>query len=142
MAKTSPRRKTGARNARRKNDERASGSGVLREVALQLPDVEDATTARGIAFKVRGRLITCSAIHESAEPGSVVVRVSPERRARLMATYPDALYLTEHYSKHPAVLARLARLDRDSLRDILGEAWLFVTEKTVGQSRRPSRRKR
>ena len=141
MAKTSPRRKTSARNARRKNDERASGSDVLREVALQLPDVENATTARGIAFKVRGRLITCSAIHESAEPGSVVVCVSPERRARLMATYPDALYLTDHYAKHSAVLARLARLDRDSLRDILGEAWLFVAEKVLPKKRRSLRRR-
>ena len=59
-----------------------------------------------------------------------------------MATYPDALYLPAHYAKHAAVLARLARLDRDSLRDILGAAWLFVTEKAMTAKRSGSRRRR
>ena len=121
---------------------RKSTTDALREMALQLPDSEDATTDRGIAFKVGGRLIACAAIHASAEPGSVVIRVSMEQRERLMAAYPDALYLTDHYAKHPSVLARLARLDRDALRDILGAAWLFVTEKTVQSKRGAARRKR
>ena len=121
---------------------RTSDTAALREIALQLPDVEDATTARGIAFKVRGRLLACAAIHESAEPGSIVVRVSPQQRAGLMAAHPEALYLPAHYAKHPAVLARLARLDRPALRDILGAAWLFVTEKTEPRKRRRSGRKR
>lgn len=108
----------------------------LREVAMRLPDVEDATTARGIAFTVRGRLIACAAIHASAEPGSLVVRISPEQRAPLMAAYSRALYLTDHYAKHPAVLARLALLDRDALRDILGAAWLHVAEKTAQSGKR------
>ena len=115
---------------------RASDTAALRAIALQLPDVEDATTGRGIAFKVRGRLLACAAVHKSAEPGSIVVRVSPQQRAGLMAAYPEALYLPDHYSKHPAVLARLARLDRDALRNILGVAWSFATEKTELRKRR------
>ena len=58
------------------------------------------------------------------------------------AAYPEALYLPDHYAKHPSVLARLARLDRDALRDILGAAWLFVTESAERPKRRPSRRTR
>ena len=84
----------------------------------------------------------CAAIHSSAEPGSVVVRVSAEQRARLMAAYPEALYLPDHYAKHPSVLARLARLDREALRDILGAAWLFVTEHAERPKRRRGPRKR
>ncbi len=114
---------------------------VLREIALQFPDVEEATTERGIAFKARGRLLTCSAIHASAEPNSLVVRIGMEQRAALLKAYPDALYLTAHYEKHPAVLARLERLDRDSLRDILGAAWLFVAEKAVPRKRSRSRKR-
>ena len=121
---------------------RDSSTAAFREIALELPDSEDATTDRALAFKVKGRLLACAAIHASAEPGSVVIRVSPEQRERLMAAYPDALYLTAHYAKHPSVLARLARLDRAALRDILGAAWLFVTEKTVQTKRRTSRRRR
>jgi hypothetical protein len=136
------KRKSRARGSRRARDASARSADVLREIALRFPDVEDATTERGIAFKLRGRLLACAAIHESAEPGSVVIRIGAEQRARLLAAYPDALYLPAHYAKHPAVLARLARLDRDSLRDILGAAWLFVAEGAVTRKSSRSRRKR
>jgi|SRR5688572_12912951 hypothetical protein len=142
MIKAAGKRKGRPRGPRRGSDASTVGADVLREIALQLPDVEDATTQRGVAFKARGRLLACAAIHESAEPGSVVIRIGTQQRARLMAAHPDALYLTAHYAKHPAVLARLSRLDRDSLRDILGAAWLFVTEKGLAGKRSGSRRKR
>jgi hypothetical protein len=132
------RRASGSRRARAPT----GGAGLLREIALQLPDVEDATTQQGVAFKARGRLLLCAAIHESAEPSSIVIRIGAQQRARLIAAYPEALYLPAHYAKHPAVLARLARLDRDSLREILGAAWLFVAEEAASGKRSGSRRKR
>jgi hypothetical protein len=137
MGKTTRERDSRSRRVSRAS---AGSTGVLREIALQLPEVEDATTQRGVAFKARGRLLACAAIHASAEPGSVVVRIGAEQRARLLAKYPDALYLPAHYAKHPAVLARLERLDRESLREILGAAWLHVTEQAVGGGRSGSRR--
>jgi hypothetical protein len=137
MVKTARKRKSGAPRKRKTS---TASTDVLREIALRFPDVEDATTESGVAFKARGRLLVCAAINESAEPNSLVVRIGAEQRARLMAAYPDALYLPEHYAKHPAVLARLERLDRDSLRDILGAAWLYVTEKALSRKRSGSRR--
>ena len=139
MRKISSKRNSGSR---RRSDASTRSTGLLRKIALQFPEVEDATTQRGVAFKARGRLLACAAIHESAEPGSIVIRVGAEQRARLMAEHPDALYLPAHYAKHPAVLARLALVDRDSLRDILGAAWLFVTEKHLTRKGSSSRRKR
>ncbi len=136
MTRTTRRRKFGARGERRAKGAPVIDSSVLRELALELPNVEDSTTDRGIAFKIGGRLLICQATHASAEPSSFVVRVSPEQRTRLIAAYPDALYLPDHYAKHPAVLARLARLDRESLRDILGTAWLFMAEKALPKKRR------
>jgi hypothetical protein len=141
MAKSTPKRKIASRGAKRAKAPAVFDAAALREIALQFPDVEDASTDRGIAFKARGRLLTCAAIHASAEPGSLVVRISLEERPRLIAAHPRALYLTDHYVKHPAVLARPAQLDAAALRDILGAAWLYVTEKAVGPKRR-SRRKR
>jgi hypothetical protein len=138
MSRTTRKRKIGARRSRRET----ASTDVLREIALQFPDVEDATTESGVAFKARGRLLACAATNASAEPGSVVIRIGTEQRVRLMAAYPDALYLTEHYEGYPAVLARLARLDRDSLRDILGAAWMFVVESAATRKRSGSRRKR
>jgi hypothetical protein len=143
MAKTTRKRKSAPSARRRASKTGGLDERALREIALQFPDVKDGTTERGVAFTARGRLLTCAAIHASAEPNSLVVRIGVEQRARLMAAYPDALYLTDHYAKHPAVLARLERLDRESLRDILGAAWLFVAEKAVGSKRSgPKRGKR
>jgi hypothetical protein len=139
MAKAARKPESGAPRKRKTS---AMSTAVLREIALRFPDVEDATTESGLAFKARGRLLICAAINKSAESNSIVVRIGNEQRARLMAAYPDALYLPEHYAKHPAVLARLERLDRDSLRDILGAAWLFVTEKALSRKRSTSRAKR
>jgi hypothetical protein len=126
--------------------------GIVRRLALELPNVEDASSPRGTGFKVGGRLLACEAIHQSAEPNSLMVRVSVNQRARLIAENPRAYYVTDHYVKYPAVLVRLSRLSRSELRDLLGTAWLFVGEKArdagddaATRERRPrakSRRKR
>jgi hypothetical protein len=122
---------------------------VVRELALALPNVEDATSPRGVAFKVGGRLLACQAIHRSAEPDSLMVRVTLEERARLLADSSDACYVTDHYLKHPAVLVRLSRVSRRALRDLLAIAWIFVSEKSANAedaraavTRRAHRRKR
>jgi hypothetical protein len=86
-------------------------------------------------------MLACPAIHSSAEPSSLVVRVSAELRERLLATEPDAYYLTEHYVGYPSILVRLSRVSRDSLRDVLASAALEIGEKkrktkTKGKSSR------
>jgi len=100
---------------------------VVREIALGLPDVVDASGARGMAFKVRGKLLACSPTNRSAEPGSFAVRTHFDLRAELLASRPDVYYVTPHYEGHPVVLLRLARVDREELCRLLGAAWAFVT---------------
>ncbi len=102
---------------------------TVREIALALPGVEESTTSRGTSLKVGGRLLACPAIHSSAEPGSLMVRVSTEDRERLLATEPDAYYLTEHYVGYPAILVRLSRVSRKSLRGLLADAAQQIGEK-------------
>ncbi|HLG53787.1 MAG TPA: hypothetical protein VI485_00565 [Vicinamibacterales bacterium] len=103
----------------------------VRTIALELPGVEECTTSRGLSLKVRGRLLTCPAIHKSAEPNSLMVRISLAERAHLLADDPDTYYLTDHYSSYPAVLVRLSQISRDSLRDLLESAARFVSAKTT-----------
>ncbi len=59
------------------------------------------------------------ATHPSAEPGTLVVRADLEHRDALLEDAPDTYYLTDYYRRYPLVLARLRRLDRDALRDLL-----------------------
>jgi len=103
---------------------------VVREIARTLPGVEESRLHGAPSLKLRGRLLTCPAIHKSAKPDSLVVRISFDQRAELMAAEPSIYYVTAHYVNYPAVLVRLDKIDRSSLRDLLGMAWRFVSSKT------------
>jgi len=96
---------------------------AVRELALALPGIEESTTASGSSLKAAGRILACPAVHDSAEPNSLMVRVSFDERERLLATEPRTYYLTEHYSGYPAILVRLSRISRASLRDRFAVGW-------------------
>lgn len=100
---------------------------VVREIGLALPDVEEGTIYGSPALKVRGNLLTCMAVHRSAEPESLAVRVDFDHRAGLLTEAPETYYLTGHYRNYPVVLVRLSSIRVDQLRDLLGSAWRFVT---------------
>ena len=91
-----------------------------------LPDVEEVVSYGGRGLKVKGRLFACQAVHKSAEPNSLMVRISLTSREALLAERPDTYYLTEHYAPYQAILVRLSRIDRPALRKILTESWEFV----------------
>ena len=117
---------------------------VVRAIAMALPDVEESSLHGAPSLKVSGRLLTCPAIHSSAESNSLVVRIGFDQRAELMAAEPGIYYVTDHYLKHPAVLVRLGQIDQNSLRNLLELAWRFVSSKSTAKrrsSRRGGRRK-
>ena len=93
---------------------------TVRRVGLTLPDVEAATKHDGSpVLQVGGAFMAGLATHESAEAGTLVVRADLEERQYLLDDAPDIYYLTDYYRKHPVVLARLSRIDRDALHDLL-----------------------
>jgi len=99
---------------------------TVRELALALPQVTDSSTLRGIAFKRRGKLLACKAIHRSAEPESLMVRVGNAARDRVIAADPATYYLTPHYLTNESVLVRLANIDAQALAALFTVAWQFV----------------
>jgi len=111
---------------------------TVREIGLALPDVEDSTMHGKFALKVRGKLLACVAIHKSAEPQSLGVRIDIDQRAGLLAEAPETYYVTDHYRDYPMVLVRLSRIRTDELRDLLSASWRFVTAKSQ-KARRPAR---
>ena len=111
---------------------------TVRELAAGLPDVEEATTYGSSALKVRGSMFACIAIHRSAEPNSLMVRIDFSQRDELMAAQPDVYYLTDHYVNYPSVLVRLNRVHRDALKDLLRLAWEFMSSR----NKRPVRTRR
>ena len=111
---------------------------VVREIGLALPEVEEGTMYGSPALKVHGKLLTCLAIHKSAEPQSLAVRIDFDQRAGLLADEPDTYYITDHYVNYRVVLVRLPRIRIDQLRDLLGSALRFVTAQKNRMASRPS----
>ncbi len=103
---------------------------VVREIALALPGVEESNLHGAPSLKVSGRLLACPALHRSAEPNSIVVRIDFRQRTKLIEGAPNVYYVTEHYVNHPTVLVRLEQAGRSSLKNLLQMAWRFVSSKT------------
>jgi hypothetical protein len=95
---------------------------VVRALGRELPDLQESTMYGSPALKLGKRLVACLAIHRSVEPGSLIVRTDFEQREALLSDDPETYYVTEHYTKHPVVLVRMGRLQRDQLRDLLASA--------------------
>ena len=100
------------------------------KIAMALADVEESSLHGVTSWKVCGKLLTCPAIHGSAEPNSLMVRIGLVERAQLLSTAPDTYYLTDHYLNHPVILVRLSKIDRKALKSLLQTARLFVSAKT------------
>jgi hypothetical protein len=110
-------------------------------LGASLPGVKASTSARGIALKLKGQLIACTAIHPSAEPNSLMVCIEFLARDALLATQPDTYYVTHHYRSYATVLVRLPKIGHLELRSLLEDAARFVgAEKAKKTSRRPEPR--
>jgi hypothetical protein len=110
---------------------------IVRRVGLTLPNVEATTKYDGSpVLKTGGCFMAGLATHPSAEPGTLVVRSDLDERELLLEDAPDTYYLTEYYEKYPLILARLSRLDRDALRDLLAVSHRLTLAKAGKRARR------
>ena len=115
---------------------RATAFAPVRTVGLTLPGVKATTKYDGSPIlKVRGIFVAGLAMHRSAEPDTLVVRVPLDEREWLLEDAPDTYYLTDYYRPYPLVLVRLARVDRDALLDLLSVSRRLALEK----ARKPPR---
>ena len=113
---------------------------LVRQIALALPGVEESTMYGAPAVKLGKRLLACPAIHRSAEPNTLAVRIDFDRRDELIDADPDVYYLKDHYADYPVVLVRMSRINEDALRDLLDMSWRFAMSKTKAKNSRSPRR--
>jgi hypothetical protein len=102
---------------------------IVRDMALELKDVETGTAYGAPALKVRGNVLASVPVDKSAEPNCLVVRIDFDMRSSLIRTKPDVYYFTEHYAGYPTVLVRLSTISRKELRELLSLSWSFVSAK-------------
>jgi hypothetical protein len=104
----------------------------IREIALQLPGVEEGTSYRTRALRVKGKLM----VRLKEDGQSVVFLVGFDERDLLMQTKPKVFYITDHYLGYPAVLLRLAAASRKEAADIIEMSWRFVAPKKLQAARK------
>jgi|GEM_PF-1094891 len=110
-------------------------------ILMAMPDVQESTMHGYRSFKMRGKLLACPAIHKTAEPNSLVVKIPPGERDQLLADEPHTYYVTGHYSRNAVVLVRLSEIDRKSLRSLLERACRLLNPGrrfTTASSRKPA----
>ena len=107
---------------------------IVRELGLALPGVTAATRYDGApVLKRGGAFMAALAMDPAAEPDTLIVRCAAEDRQYLLDEAPETYYLTDDHQKHPVVLVRLSRIDREALRDLLATSWRL----TAAKARRP-----
>ncbi len=120
----------------------------LDELALAMPQATKEVSDDGRpAYFVHGKLFC---FHRGRRPDAV----DPETKERLadvlmfrvadlgekeimLADERGVFFTTPHFNGYPAVLMRipdLARIDREELRDLVGEAWLTRAQKRVAKA--------
>ena len=109
----------------------ANAFDIVRRVGLALPGVEATTKYDGSpVLKTHGIFVAGLAMHRSAEPETLVVRVGLDEREWMLEDAPETYYVTDYYRPYPVVLARLSRIDRDALRDLLTVSRRLALAKT------------
>ena|ERR1700722_6706583 len=99
---------------------------TVRQIGLELPGVLESTAYGMPALKIDGKLLAAIPANRSVEPDSLVVRMSFEDRAELLAADPKVYYVTEHYVGYDAVLVRLSCVTSEVLKDLLRTARKYV----------------
>ncbi len=87
----------------------------VRQIGLNLPDVEESTSYGTPALKVKGKLFV--RLHQDLD--KIVVAMPLDRREEMMAEDPETYFITEHYREYPYVLVNLARIRREAIPDLL-----------------------
>ena len=99
----------------------------MRDLALELPDVEESTSYGAPCVKVRGKWFAGLSPHKQAA-GALVIRCDPDEKPLMLAGRPELFYVTPHYEGADGyVLLRLEAATADDLRDRLEEAWQIAT---------------
>jgi len=96
--------------------------------------VEETTSYGTPAFKLNGQMIA----RLRPELGALVVHMRIEDRDALIAEAPETYFVIDHYREYPYILVKLARVDPDAMRDLLGGACKLA----ASVKRKPAKRSR
>ena len=86
------------------------------------PGVENGTSYRTPALKVRGKLL--ARVHQSMD--YLALRADFLDRQILMRSPPSAFFITDHYRDYPWVLVSFSAVEGHELPSLIERAWRLV----------------
>jgi hypothetical protein len=98
-----------------------------RKIALSFPDTSEGPYFNKPAVFVGETFFT--RVH-TKEEAMVMAIGSMEMRDMMLEAEPRLFYITDHYKKFPYLLARLSKLDKATLKDLLSARLLQIEAKT------------
>lgn len=97
---------------------------TVRQLMNALPGVEEGTSYGTLAFRVRNKLLARQ--HDDGE--TLVLKCAD--RDLVIASDPQAFFVTKHYQNYPWVLVRLHKVRRARLQELIEEAWRTAASAT------------
>ncbi len=100
-------------------------------LGTRLPEVEVSTWFRTPSLRVRGK----SMCRLRENPDALVIRVLDlEDKDALLRGDPDVFLTTPHYDGWPYILVRLEAVSRDTLAELLEDAWrIFASKRLIAE---------
>ena len=107
------------------------------KIALSLPGATETLWFNKPAVFIHGQFLT--KVHDKEE--AMVLRVgSMEMRDMMLEAEPSLFYITDHYRSFPFVLARLAALDKKTLKAMLVGRAAQLAEKPQKKARKTAKK--
>jgi hypothetical protein len=120
----------------------------VRRIALSLPQPIEAEDRFAFSVVHNGKQKGILWVwHERIEPKKprvprpdvVAIRVANEsEKETLLASDPDKFFTEPHYNGFPAVLVRLAAIERDELAELITDAWLCQAPRVLASAFDPA----
>ena len=102
----------------------AAVRGLVAELAL--PGTTDAPSYGTPGLKVKGKFLA-----RLREPDVLVVVCALDEKEFLIEADPAVFFETDHYKGWPAVLVRLSKIERETLKQLIERAWRIQAPKRV-----------
>jgi hypothetical protein len=97
-------------------------------IGRRFPGVEEGTSYGTPSLSVRKKFLC----RLRTNPDALVMRVIDLADAEaLLKGRPDVFFITPHYENYPAVLVRLEAIDRETLAELVEDAWRLQAPKRV-----------
>ena len=97
------------------------------KLARTLPGVEESTSFGTPSLKVKGKFMA----RLKEDSMTLVIKASFVVRDHLVRTASDVFFITDHYRDYPAVLVRIAKVDRNTIVQLLEDAWRDAAPKSL-----------